>query len=275
MEEQHKKEQKNKRIGWLTSVGVQLVLLLLFYFLIAWREPFPPIPEYGIELGFTSSSGASAAAARPTTAVEETQETIEESQNVEEVVEEEVVEENTTTESVEQVETVTQEVEDIPVTQEIPENNTTEEDVVPEEEQEEVVDQRAVMPSSASDTDGSNDEKSEGEEENQEVDERALYGNQGSNAAASDGASLSLAGWIWDFEPKPDDTSDQSGEITYKIVVDEEGLLVKIDVVRSTVSPSVERKYRAAVQKLTFSKTGDYQSAPLSSGTVTFIIKSR
>ena len=275
MEELSEKERKNKRIGWMTSVGVQLVLLLLFYFLVAWREPFPPIPEYGIELGFTSSAGASAAASRPTTSQEESQEVIEESQNVEETVEEEVVQETEPIEAQEEIEAVTQEVEDVAVTEELPDNPVPTEEEVVEEEPEEQVDQRAVMPPASSDTDGTNDQPSEGEEENQEVDERALYGNQGSNASASDGASLSLAGWIWDFEPRPDDTSDQSGEITYRIVVDGDGLLVKLELVTSSVSPSVERKYRAAVQRLTFSKTGDYQSAPLSSGTVTFIIKSK
>ena len=288
MRSSNEKEEKNKRIGWLTSVGIQLILLLLFYFIIAWREPFPPIPEYGIELGFTASSGAPAAASQVNQVIEEdVEQIVEDSQDSQEVIEEQPIQEEPVNESVtesdpvepteEQIEPVTQEVQDVSVEQE-PVERESKEDVIeeaPAEKEEELIDGRAVMPSSSSESDGDTEQPSEGEEESEEVDERALYGSQGSTASSSEGASLSLAGWIWDFKPQPNDTSDQEGRITYKIVVDQDGLLVKIDLISSTVSPAVERKYRAAVQKLTFTKTGNDESAPLSSGTVTFIINSR
>ena len=130
------------------------------------------------------------------------------------------------------------------------------------------------MNPSETDFDKTSDNPSEGEEE-KEIDQRAIYGSQGTNTGDSEGANLALAGWVWDFKPKPDDQSDESGKIVYKIVVDQDGYLVKIETVTSTVSPSVERKYRSAVEKLTFSKTADYKTAPVSTGTITFIIKSR
>lgn len=261
MEQRDQEEEKNKRIGWLTSLGVQLVLLVLFYFIVAWREPFPPIPEYGIELGFVSSSGASAASS-PTQPVdqEETEEEL-----VEETVSQEVVKADVPSTEV-QPETPTQEVEDMPVVQE---KSTA--DKVVEKKQE--VDQRAVM--KPTEEVGNNTNPSNGKEAEEKVDERAIYGNQGDNTGSSEGASLALAGWIWDFKPEPDDQSDQSGKIVYKIVVDQDGYLIKIETVTSSVSPAVERKYRQAVEKLTFSKTADYQVANLSTGTITFIIKSR
>lgn len=278
MDKRDQKEEKNKRIGWLTSVGIQLALLILFYFLIAWREPSPPIPEYGIELGFTSSAGATSSASQANQIQEETEseEIIEEAEQVEEEITEEVVQETTTQEVVDHTETLTQEVEDVPVVEKKLEKKA--EKVVKEEPNEKkkpAVDQRAVMPPTSSDTDGDNEKKSDGREENQKVDERGLMGEQGNNTGSNEGASLSLSGWIWDFKPKPNDTSDQSGKIVYRIVVDQDGYLVKIETVTSTVSPAVERKYREAVQKLTFTKTGDNRSASLSTGTVTFIIKSR
>ena len=58
MEKRSDQERKNKRIGWIISVGVQLVLLILFYFIVAWREPIPPNPVYGIEIGFLASGGS-------------------------------------------------------------------------------------------------------------------------------------------------------------------------------------------------------------------------
>lgn len=282
MEEREKKEEKNKRIGWLTSVSIQLLLLVLFYFIIAWREPFPPIPEYGIELGFTTSAGASASTSSQPS---ETEEVVEES-----TVQESAQEPVKVTESVEDVsesepepEVVTQVVEDVPVipetaTQEESVNEsepaTDEEELEPIEEEMPVVNERALMKASEAGTE-ENEGSREGKEENQEIDSRAIYGNSGEKTGSNEGASLAMAGWIWDFKPEPKDDSDQSGKIVYKIVVDQEGYLVKIETVTSTVSPEVERKYREAVQRLTFSKTGDYQAAASSTGTVTFIIKSR
>ena len=262
MKDQERQEEKNKRIGWLTSLAVQLLLLVLFYFIIAWREPFPPLPEYGIELGFTTSSGASAAPApsQPLENPEPQEET-----TVEEVQEVTEVTENVTEEMVPIEQVTTQEVEDVPIVEE-------EKSQQKEEKPEEKVDERALM--KPTETSGEGQSEAEGEED-ETIDERAIYGSQGSNTGNNEGASLALSGWIWDFQPRPNDTSDQSGKIVYKIVVDQDGYLVKIETVTSTVSPAVERKYREAVQKLTFSKTTDYKVAPLSTGTITFIIKSR
>jgi outer membrane biosynthesis protein TonB len=47
---EQEKEQKNKRVAMTTSISIHAILLILFFFLLAWKEPFPPIPEYGIEL---------------------------------------------------------------------------------------------------------------------------------------------------------------------------------------------------------------------------------
>lgn len=50
-------EKKNKRWGMIVSLGLHLSLLILFFFLLAWREPNPPLPEYGIELNFGMVEG--------------------------------------------------------------------------------------------------------------------------------------------------------------------------------------------------------------------------
>ncbi|SNS72194.1 protein TonB, links inner and outer membranes [Ekhidna lutea] len=268
MDEREKKEERNKRIGWLTSIGVQLILLVLFYFIVAWKEPFPPIPEYGIELGFTTSAGAPSTSA-PAQQAPPTDEPTEE---VEESTEESAEAEQETTDS--------EQVEEQPVTPSEVESSVPVEETKAEEpeavvEEKEEVDSRAVMNPSDTELDQTSDNPSEGEEEEKEVDQRAIYGSQGTNTGDAEGANLALSGWVWDFKPKPDDQSDDSGKIVYRIVVDQDGYLVKIETITSTVSPTVERKYRQAVEKLTFSKTADYKTAPVSSGTITFIIKSR
>lgn len=45
-------EKKNKKIGMAVSVGLHAIVLLIFFFILAWRAPDPPLPEYGIELNF-------------------------------------------------------------------------------------------------------------------------------------------------------------------------------------------------------------------------------
>ncbi|GAB4229118.1 MAG: hypothetical protein Tsb0034_00650 [Ekhidna sp.] len=271
-----KEEEKNKRIGWLTSVGVQLVLLVLFYFIVAWKEPFPPIPEYGIELGFTSSSGATSASPAPqATETEVENEVLEQPQ--------EDTQSETTSESSEEIQNSSEVDESSAVEESVQETpdvvETTEKSTVekPEAKPAEVpkVDERAVMGATSKKSPSEEESAGTEGEEKEEIDQRAIYGTQGAKTGNTEGASLSLAGWVWDFKPNPNDTSAEAGKIVYKIVVDQDGYLVKIEPITSTVSPAVERKYREAVTKLTFSKTSDYKTAARSTGTITFIIKSR
>lgn len=287
MNSREKKEEKNKRIGWLTSVAVQLIMLILFYFLIAWREPFPPIPEYGIELGFTSSAGAAAPSPQPNQVEEvveseevldatESEEVINEetTQTIEQAVED--IMESQTEEILEQEEVINQEVEDEPIIEEQPDETTTNELVEePVEEEEQTLDERAVMPAATSDGEGESEDLTDGEEESEEIDERAIYGSQGNNVGSNEGASLSLAGWMWDMKPQPKDDSEYSGKIVYEIKVDENGDLLGIKLLDSNIPPAIERNYRASISQLTFTRTSNQNSAPLSIGTITFIIKSK
>lgn len=295
MDQRKENEERNKRVGWLVSVSVQVFMLALFYFLIAWKAPNPPIPEYGIELGFAQSAGSA-----PPVQSKQQEEVLEEVvedliEPTEEAVEEpveNVLEETSISEpeqeSVQETEPEVPVVEESEVPVETPEPQELVEEVVTEVEEveessdtvsEKVVKEEEVQAEEESqgvdEAEQPSESESEEEVEEPSIDERAIYGSQGSTSGNQDGASLSLSGWIWDFEPKPADDSDETGKIVYKIVVDQEGYLVKIETVTTTVSPSVERKYREAVAKLTFSKTSDYKPASLSSGTLTFIIKSR
>ncbi len=269
MDSREKQDEKNKRVGWLISVSVQLFLLILFYFLIAWKAPFPPLPEYGIELGFTTSAGA------PPQPITSSDDPVEEAP----AQTEEIIQENTPVETPaenqENAETETAEVEESETPIEAEEASGNESEIEDENTAEEVVSE--VKTEDPTEPDNPNNEVKQEEEvvEEPTIDDRAIYGNQGTETGDSEGASLALAGWIWDFKPVPDDKSEETGKIVYKIVVDQDGYLVKIETITSTVSPAVERKYREAVEKLTFSKTSEYKPAALSNGTLTFIIKAR
>jgi outer membrane biosynthesis protein TonB len=45
-------EKKNKKKALLYTTIIQVVLFVVLFFIVAWRAPDPPIPEYGIELNF-------------------------------------------------------------------------------------------------------------------------------------------------------------------------------------------------------------------------------
>src|SRR5260221_8031500 len=46
------RDKTNKRVAFFVSVGIPASLFLTFFFLISWRAPYPPAPEYGVELNF-------------------------------------------------------------------------------------------------------------------------------------------------------------------------------------------------------------------------------
>lgn len=290
------KEKKYRRIGWISSIVTQVVLLILFYFLVAWREPFPPIPSYGIELSFgveeTGRGDVPVSNPEPETeenevAEEVTEEPVEEVSPEEVLPEEETVEETSEAEAAETVETPVTEIPSPDVTDTETEQVKTEAPVKDKEEprkerpvekaeESSALNPSATMPtadesSEVNETKGTTEtEGSEGKEDGT-IDGRALMGEQGS----SNGASLSLAGWGWVSPPDPKDESDESGKIVYKIKVDDEGYLIGIELLTSTVSPVVERYYRQSVEKLEFYKTSSQQSAPVSTGTITFIIRAK
>lgn len=282
-------ERKNKRIGVMISVGLHVALLILFFFILAWRQPNPPHPEYGIELNFgldEAGSGNVQPQNRPTPQVRPEPEQPSESkpEPVQEKVEPqpEVVTRN------EVEKTTSVQPDPTPVTEKPTKVDKPVEK--PKEEpkptpkpqpKEEVKD----SPKTASNTAQSAETKpgtapSHGDQPGKvgdqgkpegTVDARALYGTPG----GGDGASFDLAGWNWDYIPKPNESSNETGRIVFRIRVDDRGDVTEIVRVESTVSPAVERVYREAVQRVTFSRTASGPVPQSTTGTITFIIRSR
>ncbi len=284
-------------MGWIVSASVHVVIILLFFLINAWTAPDPPLPEYGIELNFgleESGSGFDQPIAEPTPPTEEDQGEPEE-QVVEE--QEEVIEEQPEPEPVEQApaeELPDSQQEDSPVETEpaqetMPVEETVEEEAAevepqpvsePKEEpvkeepkvEEQKVDTNALYPGSSSQGNKDNTPGDAGDPEGK-VDSRALYGRQGGGGG---GPSLDLAGWRWDYIPNPDDRSQENGRIIFEIKVDDNGEVIGVRTIEKTVSPAVEQLYRREVEKLTFSKTSDNTlPAPISTGKITFIIRSK
>ena len=288
-------EKKNKRVGMIISLGTHALVVLLFAFLMAWREPNPPLPEYGIELNF-GLDDAGTGTVQPLTppvdseseeeaAPEEESTEIQEDEDIPSEATEELIEEIVTqpevTDDLESPDVVVEQeevVEKIENVQEEVENEQIEPAEKPKEDKPENdtevkgglgVDGDAKEAEAVSQGDKTNETGDQGDEDGK-LDERALYGVPGGGG----GSNLELAGWMWDFKPLPDDTSDESGRIVFEITIDNQGEIISIKTIERTVSPSVEQIYKVEVEKLTFSKTDNLPPAPQSKGRITFIIKS-
>ena len=104
------------------------------------------------------------------------------------------------------------------------------------------------------------------------VDARALYGTQGGGGG---GPALEIAGWMWDEAPNKKDNSSENGRIVIEFKIDDQGYVVSTRTLESTVSPSVLQFYKDQLQSITFSQTSNSAPPPMTTGKVTFVIKSR
>ena len=279
-------EKKNKRVGMIVSLTVHTLLLLFFAFLIAWQEPDPPLPEYGIELNFgiDQSGTGEVQPETPVKQIENKEETKTEEMQPDESPAEEPEPEVIDKLAVEEVTEVFEDDESEDVVQEKTETDVVEEKMVKEEpvpaepevkaEENEVVPENDKGEKNVPDTANQGDKTDKTGDQGDEhgvIDARALYGKPGGGG----GSSLALAGWMWDFKPKPNDTSNEVGRIVFEIKIDEQGEIISIKTLEKTVSPSIEKIYKTEVEKLTFSKTDNLPPAPISTGKITFIIKSK
>lgn len=290
-------EKKNKTKAALLSVLVHSLLLLAFLFALAWRPPDPPLPELGIELNFGMDNvgtgdiqpetdpveSESIEEAAPEELPEETVEEVEDTP-VEEATEpvEEVVEETTSTVQ-ESPDVVKKEVVEEPKKEvEKPKEEKPKETKEQPKKVEEQPKEEPNDGATGKDGDSDNQEKvSQGDnmdkigdkgDEEGTLDSRALYGKSGGGG----GSALEMTGWTWDFKPKPNDTSSENGRIVFEIKIDDQGEILSVRTVERSVSPAIEKIYRAEVEKLTFSKTSDNSIvAPISTGRITFVIKSK
>lgn len=284
-------EKKDKKVGIAVSVGLHVLMLLLFFFILAWRAPDPPLPDYGIELNFGMDDAGAGDTQPQTPASESTAEEVESQQpeSQPEPVREEVIEEPAV-EPQPVIEEPTETVEEV-VTQPEPSPVTKEEvkkvEPKPEPVKEPVKEQPkketakpALFPSENKSSEAANanqgdKEEAVGDQGSQQgsLDSRAMYGEQG---GGQDGAQLSISGWRWDEAPNKRDQSAENGRIVFRFKIDDQGYVIEASTVETTVSPKVTQFYREQLLRTTFSPTSDNAiPAPSTTGTVTFIIKAR
>lgn len=291
------KEKKNRTYGMLISIGGHALLLLLFFFLLAWKEPDPPLPEYGIEVNFGLEDSGSGEVQPRTPPVESP---TEEEAAPEEAVEsqpEEVLE-DPVDEAVDQVEEQVEEVQPpVKNIQESPEvieekpKETTPKPV----EKEPVKEEKKPTPSKETTYQKPEPEKAgnkgQGEASTAEVkgqgddvdksgdkgDPRGEYNESTTyTGGGKGGAKLNIVGWMWDQEPNLKDQSSENGVVTFEFIIDEDGYVIGTKILKTSLSPNVARFYENQLKQTTFSRTGSGIARPGNTkGTVTFTVVSK
>ncbi|MFD2998943.1 hypothetical protein ACFS7Z_01110 [Pontibacter toksunensis] len=302
---QIQEEEKNKRIAAGVSIGMHVLLVLFLVYMLAWRAPDPPAPQFGIELNFGMDAVGSGNV--QTTAAANESKNVEDSKPAptqpNPLPEPEPVAKSTPPSPPQPVETpkVTTTTAEAPVSvKEVvkpqPKPQPTKEEVKPQpkaEPTEEVVKKEAEKPKSlypgkpttstgngkngssdaATGNNNGDDDGAVGDKGDPEgkVDAKSLYGKAGGGA----GGSLNMPGWRYDIEPRKDPYSNETGIVKFQIKIDADGNLTGVTVVESNVSPQVVAWYKEQLQKTTFSRTGSGASTSGASGTVVFRITSR
>lgn len=270
-------EKKNKRIALLSSITLHVGLFLLFFFMVAWKAPNPPLPEYGIELNF-GTEAAGSGEIQPVDPVGASESLEEEAVQEEAESEQEPVEAPVETQP-----DVTSKIEspvEVKEEKEKPKPKPVEEKKEPQKPKEQP--KAVYTPNNASQQASSKkgEPGSQGDDVNKKgdkgspegaIDDKAMFGKQGGGGG---GSSLNLSGWVWDDKPDPQVPNNESGRLVFEIKVDQNGDIISIRTLERSVSPETERICRNEVQKLTFSKTG--ANVPeVSTGTITFLVRAQ
>jgi outer membrane biosynthesis protein TonB len=282
-------EKKSRKIALITSLGVHGLLLLLLLFMVAWRAPNPPLPEFGIELNFGMDSRGGGEV-QPETPVGSEPEQPEEQEEVvdelpvpeqEEVVEEEIVEEATPEEAKSVTPEVVAKTESPVVVEEKkeakpvekPKEKPVEKIVEPKPEVKEVP-KAVYKPKTDATRDGKTTSDkpgtpaSHGDDANQAgdkgdpagaLDSKALYGKQGGG-----GGGVSMSGFgsfgYPDIET-PQLPNESNGIYEFRVKVDEQGYVISVTSVQRGLSAEAERRLKATIQNLQFIPRGNPQAA--------------
>lgn len=279
-------EKKNRRLSLLISVGLHLAVLLAFLFVMGWRAPNPPLPEYGIELNFGLDDQGTGDV-QPETQETESEQSLENPEDQPEAQPETSKEESSNekieeqianpTESPVVIKEIKKETEVTKKQAEDPKPKTTvptesKKDPVKEVKVETKVTNPTTTGTQSTQGDKANKVGDQGNPEGK-VDEKALYGKQG---GGDDGAGLDLAGWNWDEIPHPKIPNNESdGKIVFEIRVDDKGEVIGYRVKERSLSIEAEKACREAIENLTFSKKAGATVPDVSVGTITFVVRTR
>jgi type IV secretory pathway VirB10-like protein len=311
--ELNKEEADNNKKALIITVILNILILVGIYFIVVWRQPVPPIPQFGLELalGFTDAGSGNTPSATPPSpaptvqqeapapgdpapqptesstpiaqpetqsarpAPSEAKATFETKSKVESPLRGGEKTTETTKESKEKAKP------EKPVQQPA---KAEEEKTVQQAEEKPKIDQRAIF--GAGGTSGNSQQQAAGTSQGTttqrgnegdpsgSVDGRALMQTGAGNAGQGAGYNLELAGW--DFASKPnikDNVSSRNGRIVFRITIDDNGKIVQAIPLEYNVSNDVLTYYRTVVNQLTFKRQSGNPSAEYSTGKITFVIQ--
>ena len=256
-----KNNLSSKNKASLLTLLVNIIFFLVIFFMIAWKETIPPIPEYGIEIGITeyiddSENSESDDISNKNDKKEDNDAEIED--EIKNELNNELVED----ESIQSGDNVFEK------------ENLDEDDL--EDFNDTPIDKIETIKKEVEDIEKENVEKKTTDEKlssKKVIDSRSIYSEKSNSPT---GASLDLQGWMWDSLPEPKDLSKENGKIIFEIFVNIYGEIENIRTLETTVTPSVEKVYKDEVLNLSFTQTStNYNPADISKGTITFIIKSK
>jgi protein TonB len=290
-------EKKNNRIGIITSLAVHGALFVIFFFMMAWRAPDPPLPEFGIELNFgldTQGTGD----VQPETPVGEedgkeeveTQSTPEETQpeevkpEVKDVVKESSSEKTVTEQATskeegpvaikEEKKEVKKEAKKEEKVESKPEEKLKAE--FKKEEKKEV----AATDASKKGTPGNqgDDKDAKGDKGSPEgtLDSKALYGTPG-GGGGGDGLNISgMTGWAWAEKPRiPEIPDTENGRIVFNIECDEDGEIVGVTTEERTLSAKAEQLLKDEIRRNSLVRTSGGKAPSRSKGKIVFVLKTQ
>jgi periplasmic protein TonB len=298
-------EKKDKRIAAAVSFTVHAILLVLLFFIMAWRAKNPPDRQIGIEiaLGFSevgSGEVKTTAVPNPSPEVEDSkpptpQPEVAPTPKVTPPPPQPVATpkaEPVVTTTAESPVVVKEELKPKPTPQPKEEVVKPKEEVVKKEEPvKEPEKPKAVYPgrpkpdaggtgtagttTTATGNSSGDDANVAGDKGNPEgkIDSRNLYGKPGGGGG---GSSLNMPGWRIDIEPQKDPYANERGKVVFRLKIDKDGELESVQLVESNVSPQVVKWYRDQIYKTSFSRTSAQAAYDKgATGTITFIIESR
>ncbi|QCR21857.1 hypothetical protein [Pontibacter sp. SGAir0037] len=298
-----KEEEKNKRIAAIISVVLHAIIVLLLFYILAWRPAGEPAQEIGIEVNFGTDavgSGDVQSQATPNVSknVQDSKPAPTQPDPEPEPQPKPTVAAASPPTPVESPKVVTttaeapvamkEEPKPQPKPQPQPKEVVKKEEVKPKEEpKKEPEKPRALYPGKPTESTGTGKAgTSDNATGNNNGDDANKVGDKGDprgvmtakNYSGNPGGGaggLDMPGWRYDIDPKRDPYQNETGFVKFSIKIDGDGNITNISTIEKTVSPHVERWYREQLQKTTFSRTGNSSSNAGASGVVTFVIRAQ
>lgn len=292
-------EKKNRKIAALTTAGIQVVVLLVLFFLVAWRAPDPPLPEYGIELNFGMDTQGSGDVQPEQPVGNDGQEQEQEVKQAEEAAQpepevesepEDIAEVTPEPEQPQVVSKVESPVvvkekekkeEPKPIEKPVVEKPAEEKKPEPKKEAPKAVFKPAEPTTSNDGGDKQGKPGNQGDDTGKtgdkgspegKLDAKALYGQPGGGGG---GVSMSgFNGFDWPKVESPSMPEDAYGVYEFLVKVDDQGDVISVTPVQRGLSLEAERKLKAVIQKLVFVPKGQ-NLPPQSEGKITFRVVSK